>query len=84
MSFGLQNAPRSYQIELLVYLDDVIIFATDLIEHNKKFRRLFNRLRAEKLSLQPDKFIFLVTEVEYLCHVIDEQGVRPDNKKQRL
>ena len=93
MPFGLKNAPATFQrlmnlvlmglqdSELLVYLDDVIIFAADLEEHAKKVKRLFERLKAAKLSLQPDKCEFLATEVEYLGHVIDENGVRPDPKK---
>ena len=93
MPFGLKNAPATFQrlmnlvlmglqdSELLVYLDDVIIFASDLEEHAKKVKRLFERLKAAKLSLQPDKSEFLATEVEYLGHIIDENGVRPDPKK---
>ena len=59
------------EAELLVYHDDVITFATSLADHNKKVRRLFNRLRNARLFLQPDKCEFLSTEVEYLGHVIN-------------
>ena len=66
--FRLKNAPATFQrlmnlvlfqnsglqdSELLVYLDDVIIFASSLEEHAKKVKRLFERLQAVKLSLQP-------------------------------
>ena len=66
MPFGLKKAPATFQrlmnlvllglqdSELLVYLDDVIIFASSLEEHAKKVKRLFERLQAAKLSLQPD------------------------------
>ena len=67
--------------ELLVYLDDGIIFANSVGEHETKVKRLFNRLLNAKHSLQPDKCEFLATEVEYIRHVIDESGVRPDPKK---
>lgn len=65
--------------ELLVYLDDVI--TSNLDQHNKKVRRHFIRLRDARLLLQPDKCEVLASEVEYLGHVIDEHGVRPDPKK---
>ena len=93
MLFGLKNAPATFQrlmnlvllglqdSELLVYLDDVIIFASSLNEHEIKVKRLFDRLLGAKLSLQPDKCEFLATEVQYLGHIIDENGVRPDTKK---
>ena len=93
MPFRLKNAPATFQrlmnlallglqdSELLVYLDDVIIFTSSFEEHETKVKRLFDRLLGAKLSLQPDKCEFLATEVEYLGHVIDENGVNPDMKK---
>ena len=76
MPFGLKNAPATFQrlmnlvlmglqdSELLIYVDHVIIFAPSLEEHAEKVKRLFERLQAAKLSLQPDKCEFLATEVE--------------------
>ena len=71
MPFGLKNAPATFQrlmdqvltglqgIELFVYLDDIVIYASSLQEHATKFIRLMNRLREANLSLQPDKCEFL-------------------------
>lgn len=90
MPFGLKSAPSTFQklmnllllelqdAELLVYMDDIIVFASDLVEHEKKVRRLFKRLLNARLSLQRE---FLATEVEYLEHIINENGVIPDPKK---
>ena len=53
---GLRNVPATSQglmdlvlsglqgVELYFYLDDIIVFATDLEEHGKKFSRLMKRL----------------------------------------
>jgi Reverse transcriptase (RNA-dependent DNA polymerase). len=93
MPFGLKNAPATFQrlmdlvltglqgIELFVYLDDIVIYASSLNEHEIKFRKLMERLRSANLKLQPDKCEFLRKEVGYLGHVIGKDGVRPDPGK---
>lgn len=91
--FGLKNAPATFQrlmdkvlsglqgIEIFVYLDDIVIYASSLKEHAQKFNKLAERLRNANLKLQPDKCEFLRNEVTYLGHVISEAGVKPDPKK---
>jgi len=93
MPFGLKNAPATFQrlmdhvlaglqgAELFVYLDDIIIYARSLREHEIKYQKLIARLRAANLKLQPDKCEFLRKEITYLGHIIGEDGVRPDPKK---
>ena len=56
-------------VELLVYIDDVIVYSQNLEEHRTKLERLFNRLVAANLALQPEKCHFLKTEVVFLGHV---------------
>lgn len=93
MPFGLKNAPATFQrlmdrilsglqgLELFVYLDDIVVYASSLKEHAQKFNKLAERLRAANLRLQPDKCEFLRKEVTYLGHVIGEAGVKPDPQK---
>jgi len=93
MPFGLKNAPATFQRlmdlvlsglqgeELFVYMDDIVIYATSLEEHARKYNLLIERLRRANLKLQPDKCEFLKTEVTYLGHVISKDGVKPDPKK---
>jgi len=93
MPFGLKNAPATFQrlmdrvlsglqgTTLFVYLDDIVIYARSLQEHERKFNQLAERLRKANLRLQPDKCEFLRREVTYLGHVIREDGVKPDPKK---
>lgn len=68
-------------VEMLVYMDDIIVYAKDLAEHDKKIRKLFDRLTQANVVLQPEKCEFLKLEVAYLGHVITKEGVRPDPKK---
>lgn len=82
MPSGLKNAPAMFQrlmdqvltglqgIELFVYLDDIVIYARSLEEHEIKFHRLMNRrlrrrLAGTNLILQLDKCEFLKKEMTY-------------------
>ena len=90
MPFGLKNAPATFQrlmnavlsgyqgLQAFVYLNDIIIYASDLEEHRKRLKNIFQRLRDNNLRLQPDKCEFLRKEVAYLGHVITEHGVKPN------
>jgi len=92
MPFGLKNAPATFQRlmdlilsglqgeELFVYMDDIVIYATLLEEHEKKYNLLIGRLRKANLKLQPE-CEFLKNEVTYLNHVISKNGVKSDPKK---
>lgn len=93
MAMGLKGAPASFQflmdkilsglqgIELFVYMDDIVVYANSLKEHDEKMKRLFGRLKTAGLTLQPEKCLFLRKEVAYLGHIISEEGVKPDPKK---
>ncbi len=93
MPEGLKGAPATFQRcmdevlrgltneELLVYLDDIIIYARNLWEHEKRAKRLLQRLREARLVLQPDKVEFLRREVQFLGHIISERGVEPNTNK---
>lgn len=93
MPFGLKNSPSTFQhlvdraltglqnIELFVYMDDIVIYAKTLKEHTRKLNALLEKLDKAKLTLQPEKCLFLRKEVTYLGHVITQNGVKPDPKK---
>lgn len=93
MCFGLKGAPATFQrlmnrvlsgingSRAFVYLDDIIVVRTTMEEHVNRLREVFNRLREFNLQLQPPKCEFLRNEVNYLGHVITENGVKPDPKK---
>jgi hypothetical protein len=87
LPFGLKTAPATFQkmmnavlsgltgTRCSVFLDDVVLYAWSLWEHNVKLREVLDRLRTYKLKLQPEKCQFLRKEVNYLGHVITEEGV---------
>ena len=93
MGMGLRNAPATFQslmdlvlsglqgVELYVYLDDIIVFASDLEEHDKKFRRLMKRLDEANLTIKPSKCQFLQRETSFLGHIGGNGQIRSDPKK---
>jgi hypothetical protein len=64
-----------------VFLDDIVIYANSLVDHDRKLRDVFRRLRRRNLKLQPDKCEFLRKEVTFLRQKISEQGVESDTRK---
>jgi hypothetical protein len=52
-----------------------------LREHDTRLREVFSQYRKYNLKLQPDKCEFLRKEVNYLWHLITEEGVRLDPQK---
>lgn len=90
MSFGLTNAPATFQrvMELalkglqwttcLIYLDDVIIFGSSFREHIVRLRQVLDRVRKAGLKLKPEKCALLQREVPFLGHIVSGAGVRPN------
>ena len=92
MPFGLCNAPGTFQrlreqvlaglhwTTCLVYLDDIIIFSKTIEDHLDRLRDVFSHLRAG-LKVKPSKCHLLWKEMQYLGHIISENGVATDPEK---
>jgi len=90
MSFGLKTAPATFQkimknvlsgltgTRCFVFLDDIVIYANSVADHDRKLRDVFRRLRKYNLKLQTDKREFLRKEVSFLGHKISEHGIKPN------
>ena len=82
MPFGMKNAPATFKkimdrvlsglqgVELFIYIDDIVIYAKSLKEHNTKLEKLLGRLKSANLVLQLEKFAFLRKEIRYLEHIL--------------
>lgn len=93
MSFGLANAPATYQrlqeqclgdLHLkicFIYLDDLIIFSKSFREHLNRLQQVFQRIRDYGLKLSPKKCSLLMKKVKYVGHIVSEHGVEPDPDK---
>ena len=93
MPFGLCNAPATFERlmesilgdlqwhKCLVYLDDIIVFGDQFDLAFENLRQVFYRLIEAKLRLKPKKCFLFRNEVEYLGHVVTDEGIKPCPKK---
>jgi len=94
MYFGLTNSPATFQMmmddifeelisegNVVVYLDDILIFTDDLEQHRALERRVLELMRKHKLYLKPEKCEFQKTTIEYLGVIISHNRVSMDPVK---
>ena len=66
---------------VLIFLDDVLTFSQSPEDNIELLEKVFRVLRKAGLRLKPKKCNLLCTEVHYLGHVINKEGIQPDSKK---
>ena len=93
MPQGVTNAPSTFHRlmercvcdlhlnEVLVFLDDLIVFSDTLEEHEARLMKVLNRLKDYGLKLSPEKCHFFKMSVKHLGHVVDARGVHTDPDK---
>ena len=91
MSFGLSNAPGTFQrlmqdclgelnlIYFLIYLNDIVIFLHIAEEHLQCLCIVFDQFREHNLKLKPSKCNLFKEEITYLAHQVSKDGVQPSN-----
>ena len=62
----------------LIYLDDIIVFASDIDTHLQRLSQVLERLAAVGLKLKPSKCHLLQRQVVFLGHVVSEEGITTD------
>ena len=94
MFFGLTNSPATFQNmmndifcdlllteQLVIYMDDLLIFTDDLATHRIITRQVLTTLQKHHLFLKPEKCFFEVPEIEFLGVIISHGNIRMDPKK---
>lgn len=66
---------------VIVYLDDVLIYSETLEEHVRHVREVFQVLREANLTARPSKCQFCVQRIPFLGHIVSDQGLEVDGKK---
>ena len=61
----------------MAYLDDIIIFSKNEVEHLKHIEIIFQKLKAAGLKLKESKCDFFKREIHYLGHLILVEGIQP-------
>ena len=93
MPFGLKNVPSTFQgivndifrpylrKIVLVFFDDILVFSKSWVEHLKHLEIVFETLLQNQLYAKKSKCSFGKAQLEYLGHLISEQGVETDLAK---
>jgi hypothetical protein len=94
MFFGMCNSPATFQAmmdsifsdmiegqKVIVYMDDILIFAENQEELQEQTKQVLQRLREHDLFLKPNKCEFNKTTMEYLGLIIQEGKLSMDPVK---
>ena len=96
MPFGLTNAPATFQRLMeccpghlnfwtcLIYLDDVIVFATSFPEMLQRLEEVLQHLGEYGLKLKISKSKLFERKMTYLGRIIRAAGVEPDPEKTKV
>ncbi|GKG23074.1 putative reverse transcriptase domain-containing protein, partial [Tanacetum coccineum] len=90
MPFSLTNAPAVFMDLMnsvckpyldkfvIVFIDDILIYSRNEEEHANHLRIILELLRKEKLYAKFSKCDFWIHFVQFLDHLIDNQGLHVD------
>jgi len=93
MPFGLTNAPavfmdlmnrvcRPYLDKfVIVFIDDILIYSKNKREHEQHLITILQLLRNEHLYAKFSKCEFWLRQVQFLGHVVNEEGIQVDPAK---
>lgn len=93
MPQGITGAPATFQrlmekavgdmhlLQVIVYLDDIIVFGKTLEEHENRLLKVLDRLEEVGLKLSLDKCQFCQPKVKYVGHIVSETGIATDPEK---
>ena len=93
MPFGLKNAPPTFQRMMneilkdwldefvVVYIDDIMIYSKTFEEHLEHIEKILKKLREVNLMLKLSKCKWGERNIEFLGHVVGNDGLKPDPRK---
>ena len=96
MPEGLINAPAAFQrfmndifadmidINVNVYLDDILVYSDNLAEHKHHVWEVLWRLHANGLFAHADKCEFHITSCEYLGYMLSPDGLTMAQNKVQI
>ena len=78
----MQSAMQDYLFTiLLVYLDDILVYAPSVPEHIRRLDMVFGRLKETGIRLNPDKCRLVQQRTPFLGHVLTPNGLETDPEK---
>eukprot|EP00731_Ephydatia_muelleri_P005288 Em0002g1464a len=90
LPFGISSATGYFQeiMDMLtsdlkgvaVYMDDILVSGTTAAEHLQNLKSLLKRLEEKGLRCRLEKCLFAQPSVEYLGHILSQQGISKGHK----
>lgn len=91
LPFGISSAPEYFQKQMSRILegqkgvvcqtDDVLVHGSTKIEHDTVLDAVLQKLKGAGVTLNAEKCEFFQTETNFLGHIVNENGIRPDPNK---
>ena len=93
MPQGIKGAPATFQrlmescmsglnfMQVLVYMDDLIVFAQSPEEMEVRLMKVLDRLKEYGLKVSPEKCQLFCRQVKYLGHIVSAEGISTDPEK---
>ena len=93
LPMGLSNSPGTFQrlmdmvlrgltwTSVLVYIDDIVVYASSHKELRDRLVAMFQRLRDANLKLKPSKVQLFQRQIKFLGNIVSGKGVAVDNSK---
>ena len=91
LMFGITSAPEKYQKIISDVLagcsgvaniaDDLVIYGTDLEEHDSNLRKVLTRLEEQGLTVNGEKCQFRLPRLTFFGHELSARGIAPSEEK---
>ena len=93
MPFGLTKTPATFMMFMndilrpfmgkfvVDFIDDVLVYSKNLIEHEIHLNSAFQALRQQSLFANSEKTFLCLAKIEYLGHIVFADRIRMDPKK---
>ena len=93
LPFGLCNGPASFQKYInnvlfdylndfcTAYVDDILIYSEDLLEHDAQVKKVLQRLKEAGLQVDIKKSKFSVQSTKFLGFIVSTEGIAMDPEK---
>ena len=81
---GLQGLKGLQGLDFAIaYLDDIVIFSNNEVEHLQHLETVFKRLQDAGLKLKESKCDFFRSQIHYLGHMLSAEGIQPLSREVR-
>ncbi|XP_055309417.1 uncharacterized protein K02A2.6-like [Sitodiplosis mosellana] len=91
LMFGINCAPEIFQKLMeqilsgcegvLVYIDDIVIYAPTKELHDLRLRKVLDRIREFNITLNKSKCKFGRTAIDFYGHILSDAGIKPKHDK---